>query len=77
MATKGTPPTLAEFSAAQPDKRSVSWCDTLPEDVQRQLIETECSTTHAVAWLKALGHTEATVARVDNWRRRKRDDRDA
>jgi hypothetical protein len=73
MAAKS--PTLAEYATAQVDTRTTSWCDTLPEDVQRQLIEVNCSVAMAVRWLKELGYAEATNSKVDNWRRNRRSDR--
>lgn len=66
---------LAEFAAELKNARKSCWADTLPADVQEQLLSTDCSTAVAVAWLKSLGFHEATSSKVDNWRRNRRGDR--
>lgn len=66
------PVSLGEFVAANPKHSGyASWCDTLPEDIQRQILDTpNASANQIVEWLRSLGHTEATYSRVDGWRRR-------
>ncbi|NBW09923.1 MAG: hypothetical protein EBR82_18045 [Caulobacteraceae bacterium] len=73
-ASKGTP-SLAEFADSVIDSRKKRWADTLPAEVQQQLLDIDCSTAVAVAWLKSLGHTDATTSKVDTWRRARRDER--
>lgn len=72
---KQTTPSLADFAKTH-HKRVPSWCDKLPEDVQEQLIATECSVSTAVQWLTAIGHGEgATPQKVQNWRAKMRHER--
>ena len=62
---------LEDFAAANPRKSGYrSWMETLPADVLKQIDESgDISSSQIVAWLKSLGHSEATHSKVDHWRR--------
>jgi hypothetical protein len=60
---------LVEFAAEVEAERKTCHCDTLPEDVQEELIISPVSTAVAAKWLRKNGY-EATG--LDSWRRNKR-----
>ena len=66
------PQSLAEFAAQQKDRRSVSWMDTLPAEIQEQVIATDTSVAIVLEWLHGLGYTDATDSKIEKWRREKR-----
>jgi hypothetical protein len=66
---------LDAFAARLQAERPQSWGDSLPEDVQTQIIESRTSVVTAVAWLRRIGYEEATPSKIDVWRRRKRAER--
>jgi len=62
---------LRHFAEANPTTSGYrSWCDKLPEDIQRQILDTnDVSSQQIVAWLRSIGYADATYAKVDNFRR--------
>jgi hypothetical protein len=65
-------PSLNEFAAQQQRLRRVSFWSLLPEEVRAEVIESSAPSSVVVDWLIELGWTDATVARVDPYRRRDR-----
>jgi len=65
------PVSLRQFADANPTTTGYrSWCDKLPEDIQRQILDTtDVSSQQIVAWLRSLGWEDATYSKVDNFRR--------
>ena len=68
-------PTLAEFAGAYGGRRTVKWCDSLPDEVKQEMLESDASTQIVVKWLQALGYDEASYGKVDGWRRGQRERR--
>lgn len=68
-------PSLDEFAAELEDERDRSWADSLPVEVQDQIINSKTSVRTAVAWLLRLGYEGATDAKIDHWRRKRRAER--
>ena len=66
---------LEEFAAQLASERERSWADSLPPEVQEQIITTTQSVRTTVAWLHRLGYDEATDSKLDHWRRKKRAER--
>ena len=70
--TKPTGRTLTDF-AADHHLRSgpKAWCETLPEDVKDQIRNTigSVSSRLVVRWLHELGYRQATLSKVEHWRR--------
>ena len=64
-------PNLADFVKAQEVPR-LMWCDRLPEEIQDQLLNTDCAARVASEWLISLGYTDCTDTKVDTWRRKRR-----
>lgn len=63
---------LNEYAATEPSQLRRKWCEAeLPEDIQRQILETDGSVPHAtvVRWLRKLGFEDATTAKVSHFRR--------
>lgn len=65
-------PSLDEFARQHGGRRTTRWCDTLPEDIQAQIRNSDASTMVIVRWLQSLGY-DSSYGRVDTWRRAERD----
>lgn len=63
---------LADFAAREHDGRKSSYLDTLPPEIQDQLLVTKASVNVAKKWLRSLGY-ETTG--LEAWRRKKRAER--
>lgn len=63
---------LADFAKQQTDGRQRSYLDTIPADVQEQLITTKASVAVAKSWLRSLGYEPTGL---EAWRRKKRVER--
>lgn len=62
---------LDEFAATPEAERKrgpVGYMDTLPEDVQRQLLESSAGHAAATRWLHAEGFDRANAQMVSHWR---------
>lgn len=72
-------PSLDSWLADNPDSGPgvVAWVDTLPDDIRKQIAESTVSAQRLVRWLRAIGYEDATLSKVDNWRRANRDRRNA
>lgn len=68
-------PDLDTWLEQNPDAKTgtVAFVDTLPETIQQQLQQSDASTQRLVRWLRAIGYSDATYAKVDRWRRQHRD----
>ena len=64
---------LEDFAEAVAADRRRCYLDTLPEDVQQQIIDAPVSVATASAWLASLGY-ESTG--IESWRRKRRAERD-
>lgn len=64
-------PDLTAYAAAQKRRTGPrAYCDTLPDDIQEQILRSEHVTTTVVCrWLRSLGYEDATVAKISHWRR--------
>lgn len=63
---------LEEFVKQHCDGRQRSYLDTIPADVQEQLIVTKASVAVAKSWLRSLGYQPTGL---EAWRRKKRAER--
>jgi hypothetical protein len=61
-------PSLDEFAGVPGRRKGESYLDSLPDDIQTQLIESKAGHTDAYRWLRSLGYTEAGRKMVENWR---------
>lgn len=58
--------------AERGDPRKLGFCDKLPPELQHLILSTDHSSASIVSWLISEGYEEATYAKVDTWRRRKK-----
>lgn len=66
-------PALVDFAKAN-KRRHKCWADSLPDDVKAQITANiDVSVVVVVKWLHELGYSEASVGKIDVWRRRHRD----
>lgn len=75
MSTKNDKPlivSLEDFAEQIAAERRRCYLDTLPEDVQQQIIDAPVSVATASAWLASLGY-ESTG--IESWRRKRRAER--
>lgn len=72
MTKPSEPITLAAFAEAAAAERRRCYLDTLPEDIQQQIIDAPVSVATASAWLASIGY-EATG--IESWRRKRRAER--
>jgi len=63
---------LDDFAGQVAAERTRCYCDTLPDDIQEQLVNADVSTAVAAAWLERIGF-ESTG--LESWRRKKRAER--
>lgn len=65
-------PSLDEFAEANTPRAGIkSYLDTLPEDVQAQLLSSKAGHSTAAKWLHELGYSKATQDIVSRWRRKR------
>jgi hypothetical protein len=65
-------PDLAEFARTfEARSGPKAWCETLPDDVKEQIRSTmgTVSSRLVVRWLQSIGYPEATLSKVEHWRR--------
>jgi len=74
-ATPDDTPNLDDWLGENPETRTgvVPFVDTLPSEIRDQLHQSDASTQRLVKWLRAIGYSEATYAKLDRWRRSHRD----
>lgn len=66
-------PALADFAKAN-KREHKCWADSLPEDVRAEILaNSDVAVSTIVKWLQELGFREASVGKIDVWRRRQRD----
>lgn len=66
------PSSLTEFAAELQRSKQNAYCDTLPAEVQEQLITADVSAAVCKAWLISLGFE---ARGVESWRQKKRAER--
>jgi hypothetical protein len=72
VSDKADTPSLDEFAATRQSKSGYpSWVDSLPDEIQAQILSSSAGHSVVVDWLHGLGHTRATQNIVGNWRRRR------
>jgi|GEM_PF-6482817 len=66
-------PALADFAKAH-KRQHKCWADSLPEEVRAEIMaNADVAVSTVVKWLHELGYREASVGKIDVWRRRQRD----
>jgi hypothetical protein len=66
---------LEDFASELSAKRVLGYADTLPKDVQDQILASKASARVVVKWLHSLGYEDATYSKIDHWRRQERNAR--
>jgi beta-phosphoglucomutase-like phosphatase (HAD superfamily) len=68
----GKAPSLDEFAEAHEPRPGVkSYLDSLPDDLQAQLLASKAGHSTAAKWLNELGYEKATQDIVSRWRRKR------
>jgi ABC-type phosphate/phosphonate transport system substrate-binding protein len=69
--TKPTPDLAAFAESHEARSGPRSWVETLPDDVKEQIRTTigSVSSRVVVRWLQSIGYPQATLSKVEHWRR--------